>query len=101
MKVVIRYGLSSDTFLPVIEGEYNGQGAPAGNYEMLQGPATGTATYTFNGDAITFYMMVNSTPTATGGQDYGYFAEIYPIYNTEPAGIDTTAICNCWRWYLY
>ena len=94
MKVVIRYGLSSGTFLPVIEGEYNGQGAPAGSYETLQGPATGTATYTFNGDAVTFFMVANSTPTATDGQDYGYFAEVYPIYNIEPADIDTTAICN-------
>ena len=93
MKVVIRYGLSSDTILPVIEGNWDGQSAP-GNYEMLQGPATGTATYTFNGDAVTFYMMANSAPSATDGQDYGYFAEVYPIYNTEPAGIDTTAICN-------
>ena len=92
MKVVIRYGLSSGTMLPVIEGNYDGQSAP-GNYEMLQGPATGTATYTFNGDAVTFYMMA-STPIATDGQDYGYFAEVYPIYNSEPAGIDTTAICN-------
>ena len=93
MKVVIRYGLSSGTMLPVIEGAYDGQSAP-GNYEMLQGPATGTATYTFNGDTVTFYMMANSAPTATDGQDYGYFAEVYPIYNTEPAGVDTTAICN-------
>ena len=92
MKVVIRYGLSSNTALPVIEGNYDGQSAP-GNYEMLQGPTTGTATYTFNGDAVTFYMMANSAPTSTDGQDYGYYAEVYPIYNTEPAGIDTTAIC--------
>ena len=93
MKVVIRYGLSGDTMLAVIEGNYDGQSAP-GNYEMLQGPATGTATYTFNGDTVTFGMMANSAPTATDGQDYGYFAEVYPIYNTEPAGIDITAICN-------
>ena len=93
MKVVIRYGLSSGTMLPVIEGNYDGQSAP-GNYEMLQGPATGTATYTFNGDAVTFYMMANSAPTSTDGQDYGYFAEVYPIYNTEPSGIDTTAVCS-------
>ncbi|MBR3353166.1 hypothetical protein IKG49_01045 [Candidatus Saccharibacteria bacterium] len=94
MKVVIRYGLSSATMLPVIEGAYDGNGAPAGRYEMLQGPATGTAIYTFDGDTVTFYMMANSAPTSTDGQDYGYFAEVYPIYNTEPAGVDTTAICN-------
>ncbi|MBR3115936.1 hypothetical protein IKF30_01790 [Candidatus Saccharibacteria bacterium] len=93
MKVVIRYGLSSDTMLPVIEGNWDGQSAP-GNYEILQGPATGTVTYTFNGDAVTFYMGVDSAPAATDGQNYGYFAEVYPIYNAEPAGIDTTAICN-------
>ena len=93
MKVIIRYGLSYDTILAVIEGNYDGQSAPD-NYEMLQGPATGTATYIFNGDAVTFYMVANSTPTSTDGQDYGYFAEVYPIYNSEPVGIDTTAICN-------
>ena len=89
MKVVIRYGLSSDTFFPVIEGEYSGQGEPA-RYEMLQGPATGTATYTFNGDAVTFFMMANSAPTATDGQDYGYFAEVYPVYITEQSGTEAS-----------
>ena len=93
MKVVIRYGFSQDTMMAVIEGAYDEQSVP-GNYEMLQGPATGTATYTFNGDTVTFVMMAQSAPTATDGQDYGYFAEVYPIYNTEPAGVDTTAICN-------
>ncbi len=90
MKVVIRYGLSSGTFFPVIEGEYNGQGEPASSYEVLQSPAAGTATYTFNGDVVTFYMMVNSAPTATDGQDYGYFAEVYPVYTTEQAGTEAS-----------
>ena len=93
MKVVIRYGFSQETMMAVIEGNWDGNSEP-GNYEILRGPATGTATYTFNGDAVTFYMLANSAPTTTDGQDYGYFAEVYPIYSTEPAGVDTTAKCN-------
>ena len=93
MKVVIRYGFSQETMMALIEGSWDGSSEP-GNYEVLQGPATGTATYTFNGDTVTFYMMAQSAPTAVDGQDYGYFAEVYPIYNTEPADIDTTAICS-------
>ncbi len=82
MKVVIRYGLSSGTMLPVIEGNWDGNSEP-GNYEMLEGPSTGTETYIFNSDTVTFYMMAESAPTATDGQDYGYFAQVYPVYTTE------------------
>ncbi len=88
MKVVIRYGFSQNTMMAVIEGAYDGNGAPAGSYEMLQGPATGTATYTFDGDTVTFYMMAQSAPTTTDGQDYGYFAQVYPIYATEQEGTE-------------
>ena len=93
MKVVIRYGFSQDTMMAVIEGNWDGNSEP-GNYEVLEGPSTGTETYIFDSDTVTFYMMADSAPTATDGQDYGYFAQVYPIYNSEPAGIDTTATCN-------
>ena len=82
MKVVIHYGFSSNTMLLVIEGNYDGQGVPE-HYEMIEGPATDTATYTFDGDAATFYMKVYDAPTSANGQDYGYYAEVYPIYMTE------------------
>ena len=82
MKVVIHYGLSSGTMLPVVKGDYDGQSAP-GDYEMIEGPAAGTTTYTFDSDTVTFYMIANNTPTSADGQDYGYYAEVYPIYMTE------------------
>ena len=87
MKVVIRYGLSGSTVLPVIEGDYDGQGAPD-HYEMIEGPATGTATYIFDSDTVTFYMVAYSAPTSTDGQDYGYYAEVYPVYTTEQIGTE-------------
>ena len=109
MKVVIRYGFSEGTMMPIIEGNWDGSSQP-GNYEMIQGPATGTATYIFNGDAVTFYMMARSAPSATDGQDYGYFAEVYPIYTTEQPNteassefasltVDTGTYATTTNWY--
>ena len=88
MKVVVHYGLSTDTYLPIIEGEYTDTSVQPDNYETLQGPATGEATYVFDGDAVTFYMIAYSAPTSTDGQDYGYYAEVYPIYDTEQTGTE-------------
>ena len=89
MKVVIRYGFSQETMMAVIEGNWDGDSEP-GNYEMLEGPSTGTETYIFNSDTVTFYMMAESAPTATDGQDYGYFAQVYPIYATEQQGTEAS-----------
>ncbi|MBR2796022.1 hypothetical protein IKE13_03160, partial [Candidatus Saccharibacteria bacterium] len=109
MKVVIRYGFSEGTMMPIIEGNWDGSSQP-GNYEMIQGPATGTATYIFNGDAVTFFMKAESAPSATDGQDYGYFAEVYPIYTTEQPNteasseftsltVDTGTYATTTNWY--
>jgi uncharacterized protein (TIGR02145 family) len=75
--------------MAVIEGNWDGSSEP-NKYEMLQGPSTGTETYIFDGDAVTFCMMANSAPTATDGQDYGYFAQVYPIYATEQEGTEAS-----------
>ena len=93
VKVVVRYGLDTGTMLAVIEGNYDGSGAPD-NYEMLQGQSAGTATYTFEGDTVTFFLMNQSGSAPTTGYDYGFYAEVYGIYNSEPAGIETTALCS-------
>ena len=89
MKVVLRYGFSEGTMMAVIEGNWDG-GSEPNKYEMLEGPSTGTETYFFNSDTVTFYMMAESAPTATDGQDYGYFAQVYPIYATEQEGTDSS-----------
>ena len=91
-KVVVRYGLDSDTMLAVIEGNYDGQGEPE-KYEMLQGQANGTATYTFNGDTVTFFLMNQSGSTPSSDYDYGFYAEVYGIYDTEPSTPATPENC--------
>ena len=109
MKVVLRYGFSEGTMMAVIEGNWDG-GSEPDNYEMLEGPSTGIETYIFNSDTVTFYMMADSAPTATDGQDYGYFAEVYPIYAAEQQGTeasdefaslttDTGAYATATDWY--
>ena len=93
MKVVIRYGLSENTGLCVIEGNYDGQGTPE-KYEYISDAmsvAAGTSTYIFDGDAVTFYMDVDYAPETTDGHDYGYFAEVYPIYATEQTDTEPTS----------
>ena len=90
MKVVVHYGLSNGAYLSIIEGDYDGSGAIS-YVNYLTGPRTGEATYVFNGDAVTFRMDAYSTPTSTDGQDYGYYAEVYPIYATEQTGSEPSA----------
>ncbi len=90
MKVVIRYGLSSGTSLDIIEGNYDGSGT-RGYSEWLPTSSTGEATYVFNGDAVTFDMHAYIAPTSADGQDYGYYAEVYPIYATEQTGSEPSA----------
>ena len=85
MKVVLRYGFSEGTMMAIIKGRWDGGGEPD-EYEMLQGPSTGSETYIFDGDAVTFFMIAQNAPIAMDGQDYGYFALIYPIYDEETAG---------------
>ena len=88
MKVVIRYGLSSGTSLNIIEGNYDGSGTQV---YWLPTPSTGEATYVLNGDAVTFDMYAYNAPTSADGQDYGYYAEVYPIYATEQTGSEPSA----------
>ena len=87
MKVVLDYGISSNATLAVVEGNWDGSSNPE-NYEVFYGQdTTGTATYVFDSDAVTLYMQANGEPTTD--YDYGFYAQVYPIYATEQT--DTTA----------
>ena len=96
MKVVVQYSVSAGTGLLIVPEYWNGDDSPS-TYEMISdgsNNAFNTATYIFDGDSITMYMENFAGSTPTTDYDYGFWAQVYPIYNTEPAGIDTTAICN-------
>ena len=90
MKVIVRYGLSNNAYLPIIEGNYNPSEA-IGYYKEIDGPAAGEATYVFNGDAVSFYMTAYGIPSSIDGKDYGYYAEVYPIYTNEQTGTEPTS----------
>lgn len=86
MKVEVDYGVSAGTVFAVIEGNWEGQSEPT-KYELIFGEnATGTTTYVFDGDAVTFYMR--SEGSVASGYDYGFYAQVYPIYTTEQTGTE-------------
>ena len=92
MKVVVQYGVSADTGLLVVPEYWNGDGYPS-TYEMISNGsnnAFNTATYIFDGDSITMYMENFAGSTPTTDYDYGFWAQVYPIYTTEQSGTEST-----------
>ncbi len=93
MKVVITYGVTNGTGLAIAKGNWDGMSMPDIIIAQSENLA-GTETYIFDGDTVTFNLNNFSGSTPITDYDYGFWAQVYPIYNTEPAGVDTTAICN-------
>ena len=92
MKVVVQYGVSAGTGLLVIPEYWNGDGFPF-TYEMVSdgsNNAFNTATYIFDGDSITMYMENFAGSIPTTDYDYGFWAQVYPIYTTEQSGTELT-----------
>ena len=92
MKVVVQYGVSADTGLLVVPEYWNGDGYPS-TYEMISNGsnnAFNTATYIFDGDSITMYMENFAGSTPTTDYDYGFWAQVYPIYTTEQSGTEAS-----------
>ena len=96
MKVVVRYGLSEGTLLVAIEGSYSLQEQetmpPRIDYISTgQFAVAGTSTYEYEGDTVTFIMDTYDTSETTDGHDYGYFAEVYPVYATEQTNTEPSS----------
>ena len=53
----------------------------------------GESTYIMNGDRITVKMYPNNTDAPiTGGHDYGFYAQVYPIYENEQPNTEATTV---------
>ena len=94
MKVVVNYSVSTGTGLFVISGIWNGEGSSSMKYEAIsegRQNASGTETYIFDGDSITMFMMNPTGDAPTTDYDYGFFAQVYPVYATEQPGTEPSA----------
>ncbi len=112
IKVVLRYGLTADSGEVLIaEGNWDGDSNITGAYYDLYSSSdnlSGTNTYVFDGDTITIAMWAWDTPVS--GYDFGYYAQVYPVYTTEQSGTeassdlvtittDTGTYANTTDWY--
>ena len=83
----------------VVEGDWDGDwdNLPENYYDLYSENEnlSSTETYSFNNDTATIYMMAWSAPTTD--YDYGVYAEVYPIYDTEPSGTQTEVVCPIGR----
>ena len=50
---------------------------------MITEESTGNTTYIFEGDTVTIGIMNQSGSSPVAGYDYGFYAQVYPIYTTE------------------
>ena len=89
LKVVLTYGYDNDGWLEVYEGGDSSSGNYHSDYwapDWTDSETTSEATFFVEGDTVSFYSYRYDDP-ATGY--YGYYAKVYPVYNTEQPG--TTA----------
>jgi len=102
IRVELKYGLSGDDdsdYLYILNGNYdwNNDSWPYGGYIEIDAydNITGEETYDVVGDTITIILQ-SFWDEPVEGYDYGVYAKIYPLFNTEPEDIETieTTVCN-------
>ena len=81
MKVVVTYGVTSGTGLAVIEGSVNDGGKST--VIAYDTDKQGVETYIIEGDTVTFVLNDFSSSVPVADYDYGFWAQVYPIYITE------------------
>lgn len=108
LKVVYHYDISTDNNSYIGYTEAEADATTYDNYvwTSLDQGASGTETFTVEGNAITFNTYVNDTAS----NNYGFYAQIYPVYTTEQTGtelseeyvtmsVDTGAYAQTTNWY--
>ena len=87
VKVVIDYGITGDTMgMNIVEGTWDGDWntLPENYYEIYDydgNNISDTKSYIVNGNSVTIHAESWDTPES--GYDYGFYAKVYPVYNTE------------------
>ena len=90
LKVVIDYAVSNGTGLAIATGNWDGSSMPDEIIVNGDMNASGTDTYIFNGDTITFNLANWGEQTPVADYDYGFYARVYPVYDTEESGTEVT-----------
>jgi len=87
VKVVVDYGITADTMsVAVAKGIWDDSGdAPDTIYVIYQDERNirGQQSFTFDGDTVTIGGGSWNTPES--GYDYGFYAKVYAVYDTEQA----------------
>ena len=104
IKVVVDYGLTGNTgSITIAEGEWEGWAveSPEGLYHQIISwdedtdddiNLTGTKTFYIDGDTVTIEM--DSWGEPIDDYDYGMYARVYPLYETEQSGTEETLVCG-------
>ena len=112
LKVEIKYDLTTDgnTYISYVDQAVDNWD-DATNWQELPGGTSGTETIYLDGGSVTFRTYTERLAS----EDYGYFAEVYPIYATEQPNTEassdlvglapvsgTYATTTTWngRWYV-
>ena len=89
LKVVISFGISEGAGLAISRGNWDGMSEPdliIAEDENL----VGLDTFIFDGDTITFDLADFNGDGPIAGYDYGFWAQVYPIYATEQSGTEAS-----------
>ena len=87
VKVVVEYGITGNTMgVEIVEGSWDGDwdNLPDNYYEIYDyegNNMSGTQTFIIDGGTVTIFASSWDTPES--GYNKGFYAKIYPIYNTE------------------
>ena len=102
VQVVIDYGLTDEALVTIAEGAWDGwdEEDPPGKYYQIatwNSPETdylisGTKTYSFESDTVTIEIKSWNAPTTN--YDYGVYAKVYPVYETEQTGTEEISFCT-------
>ena len=84
------------SMIAIIEGELDGDTIPE-NYIQIGDDSnnystSGSDTYLFDGDTVTVVFQNASGIVPPTGQDYGFYAKIYPIYDEPTSGATYGAV---------
>ena len=88
LKVEIKYDLTTDgnTYISYVDQAVDNWD-DATNWQELPGGTSGTETIYLDGGSVTFRTYTERLAS----EDYGYFAEVYPIYATEQPNTEASS----------
>ena len=86
LKIVLKYDLTADgnTYVYYVDAAVNSYD-DASNWIEIAGGNEGTETFFLDGESVTF-----NTYASRASNDYGFYAQVYPVYATEQEGTEAS-----------